>query len=786
MSDFDTLIDDCVGFIKEKLFKEKDLDFSIVSTPLEVHYFPSELLSGEWEPLIKFEGSEIKSVNNFLREATFKRLVIDNARSENNDIEKFCVLLDFCYYTKVTNKDEDTNDFWSDLYFELLRMCLDFLHVPLEHLDFWPYVESRLEWFKQGRSADPVPYGSTNLTAIRAPMSKLLFHVNRMLKNIENYSKLNTPAHYKLSAKLQLFLGQLLNLTEGANVNKRGEICTQFQEQLWSSNESVTMQTDLFRNWRKVVSSFICNPLEWAFSPAEFKSDFEKYMLPLVDVILKEEYEFYIRTKKVNAKTFAINKKLNPNYPRSHTKSIFQAEPKDSLSYISDDKAQFWRDFVHETVFSDFTITPLPLEISFCDGQEFYDQVMDVSNDFYRKSIILQIVVISSLVERILTKDSVNSFYKARYTSNTGKKVASDELGPEAHSETLKFFEFVVSGRIMTFYNLRDPNFHTVICNILRDEETRTMNKIENSYKGISEFKLPTNQLPVVDFDYSFKKYGWVKLGNKKIDNVWKIPTGLNLVKEACEESQSANELYASLKQQYDSKDVDMDRQKKEESAIVKQWRVLRYLRPQYMFEFNKVDEDTGIGGLFDTSLIEESKRKKELKKQESIEKEKEEHLKLLTAARNYTEEKKNRKKRALEEEELEVDSKSSEKKVKAEATQAELGEPIGGNTSKSEEPKGVESDENGRKESESLQKIDMKEENVNELTEKEEERKEELQQVKDNSELGAEDNEEFMSESKDDMEIDSNEEALVNNQNQEIPEASIEKSNVAATENGS
>lgn len=106
---------------------------------------------------------------------------------------------------------------------------------------------------------------------------------------------------------------------------------------------------------------------------------------------------------------------------------------------------------------------------------------------------------------------------------------------------------------------------------------------------------------------------------------------------------------------------------------IVRQWQTLRFLRSQYLFDFNKVNENTGVDGLFES--YEKDEVLNDDIKQKLLCKINQEHKKKLQDAKEYRIGKE-QKKRALEEGTLSRDEKEVKLQRLDDSSLAEEDEP--------------------------------------------------------------------------------------------------------------
>lgn len=641
MHSYDSIIENYTNFLKNELFEAKKINDIDISVPLDRSFFSEDLLRGDW-PTLNNEAIEDEDVFA-LKEAAIKKLFYQFTNlNEKQCVLGFTVVMDFCHTMKYDEADNSAKN-WAFIFFELFRLALGFLKVPSGLLHFWPYVDSRLSWFKEGLSVES-QYGRTNLSAIKAPFSKVVFQLNKMLQSMQLHSKLLCPSHYKLAMKMHWFLAQCLSPNEQANTNKRGNIAKEMPEKLWEKDDLDHHQSGFSTHWHEVQQNILQDPIRWAFSDRFHQQAFEKPLTYLLDEILKQESDFYSRIKRVKSEYLRASRKPREEIPEKLQIKLYEVEKKDTLKTISDSKVNFWREVYVLQESLETSLRPLPLEYATWNTNEVLAQLRSPYVDFYRKSFVLQVLFTFNLIEAILSDESVSKFYQAQMAM-PGQ--STDIPSETKYSETLDFCRHLIKDRIANFYDFRDKEFSQVIKSALQTEKLFMRNKISRGSKQLSDFEYLEEPFGTLSKpDHSFKKFGWILLGNKKIDKVWKIKTGLDQIKN---NHPNPKDLYITLKEEHDNSTDGKGTVQLDES-IVKQWQYLRSLKSDFLFDFHKVDESTGINGLFEDSLIKRSKEKKKNLRLHLEDEEREKHAKKLQEARSYFQNKDQKKREAEDE----------------------------------------------------------------------------------------------------------------------------------------
>lgn len=670
----DSHIQQCVDFVSPiiKLIAENTAD--VINSPLNSNSFESELLEFNWEPLLNSK----KGKSDLLTDLVLKRLVTDLLSSEDvhDDltlhVKKCSVILDFCFHSKQY-REKPTS--WIVVYFELFSTIFDMLNWPNATLKFWPYVESRMDWFKMGNSLEPLPFGSTNMISYKQPLYDKLRHWNDLLKMVQNNSSLNTPLDNIMSYKLTKFLSELLPLHEESNFNRSALISTkQGSGNPWNKTISSATKRDnssenvFATDYNYVFDNLLTCPLEFAFRPTEHKVDLDKVLSNLLDSIFETEEDFYRGIKNSHKKLVDINEKLNHQYPCE-----YEYSPKTQPSYLKnssrlmEEREAFWHKFCSLRVSTVDMLQPTLLDVSTANPDTLYIQMMETDNDFYRKQFLLQLYFTINMVRQIVTLPEVEKFYKLCYQKEKpSRSINFDNLDETNRRKTSALCNHILDNRISKFYRHRDPPLASLLQR-LAAKDKKFLEAKADGFKVFQSFQVLEHSLEPLTFNYAFKKFGFVEMGNKLVNNVWKINTGLDKIKRP---QGSVKELYDSLHEKFNSGEP-VTPSTEYDDKVIKEWQYLRSLRPQYLFEFNKVDENVGIKGLFDPSLMESQKKKKRELFQSILQETRRPHMSKLEEARNYIAEKQ-RKKRAHEEEMEE----NSHKKAKVESPEGPTTNP--------------------------------------------------------------------------------------------------------------
>lgn len=687
MLELEKLVERNVSFLQPQLVKIAEESQKVLTQPLEARAFEEKLLKLEWKPL---RGEEFTDKNfDTIIDLSFKRLISDTLSGliegddESSGIKsiqqrlQFCsVVLDLSRHSRNSRKNPDD---WPYAYFDLFGVAVDLLSWPNHIMHFWTYPESRIDWFKEGSVDEDKYNGVSNLISYKAPLSEKLRHWNGTLRMVEYNSFLNTPAHYKMKFKFEKFISELLPIYEESNFNRSATVSrSQKSGNPWNKHtikgRAVTPAEKMTTDYTYIVDKLIMAPIEFAFKSIEFKLDIEAALSPLLDAIFDCEDKLYKTLKSNNRRISTLNSKLNKNY-----QSDFDIGHSRQPSYISssekikEDRNKFWEQLLD--VYNNERNIPRPAitELSTSNPESLLDQLISPENDFFRKQVILQLCFVVSIIPKLLDSEEIRNFYKNCYQKdNLLNFVNFKSLDERNTRKTLGICTHMCASRVKNFYITRDPTFYSILQTLLESDDRYLNDKIDGFkvFQSFTPFKLlKQEEEPAVD--YSFKKFGFILLGNKQISNVWKIKTGLSAVNS---ETTDASELFKSLEQKYKSGEVVVD--ESDEDKALMQWRTLRLLRSKYLFQLHNVNEEVGLKGLFDSELINESqKRKSEFK--ESLKSEiYKAHNEKLEKARDFFKKKEDQK-RKLEVETTDIPVEPATKKIKLSENQETSGTNI-------------------------------------------------------------------------------------------------------------
>ncbi|SCV04487.1 LAMI_0H16534g1_1 [Lachancea mirantina] len=626
MTGISSMIDSCEKFLETEVLGQ----FSSESKTVHGHDIPEVLSTGTLDGNWSEEASVLDEDEKFqIHEASIKKSFLkEGGPNQEMKLSRFAVLIDLCYI--MSQREKEISRKWILLQFELLRLSMGLLHLPHEHLEFWPFLESRIERLKAGFSSK-VEYGSTNLTAIKAPFSKLVFSLNKMLQDMRAQSRLLTPAHFQLMAKIHSFLAQCLSPAEPANANRKGDIARSLPLEIWDLNVTSPQHfKDFHSSWTRIQEHFIRKPLNWVYGDSSFRANFEKDITLIIDDVLKTELRFYSTVKHRGACSRAPVARLNEVTSQSINMTR-SSKPADSLCSRDADATSL--EEINETYFKmRLSLQPLPLDWPSWSPAKIHFLIRNDRIDNYRKSFLEQMLITADLINAILTDSLTYKFYRSQVEST--EKHADYDLDDDAKVQLSNFVVKLVRNRILEFYKIWDPTFFILMEALLKGEAKSRNLKITKGSKMFGDFKYLTEDIIFVPASNcsSFKKFGWIRLGNKKIDSAWNLRTGLDQLPVVPETPQ---ECYDQFQKEFKESNQKQDNAEPDE-AIVQHWRQLRFLRERYLFELSKVDEETGPGGLFDVSLIAASKKRKYLRRQVLQQEKLHQHAEMLKQAREF------------------------------------------------------------------------------------------------------------------------------------------------------
>ncbi|KOH00984.1 Hpr1p [Saccharomyces eubayanus] len=609
MADVEELIQDSVGFLHKTFDALPTSLHSIKNEPLSSTLFDDSILNFEWEPL----KNCISMVHDrdLLVDTVLKKFIIDSMTNaiEDDEVNNFergllnsCICLDFVYNARRNRKTPST---WGNTFFDLFSTTIDLLNSPSSFLKFWPYAESRIEWFKMNTSVEPILFGESNLISYKQPLYEKLRHWNDVLAKLENNDMLNTTKHFNMKFKLENFLSELLPINEESNFNRSASISAlQYSDSKWnktiSGRESSHNSDAIFSaDYNFVFENLITRPIEFAFSDVEFKNDVDRSLAPLLDAILEIEEGFYGKIKKNNKTRFALEETLNNEYYANYdvmtpTLPVYMKQS----SSMKMDRNEFWLDLQNIKESRDFLLRPTIMDISLSNTNSLYRQLTQEDDDYYRKQFILQLCFTVNLVRNLISSEETRHFYKSCYLrENPMSHINFENLDENNKKRGLNLCSYICDNRILKFYKIKDPDFHSIVQKLLSSDENFVTAKIDG-FKEFQSFKISNEKISSPNFDKSFKKFTFVKMGNKSINSIWKIATGLDKIERDLKKPEG---VYEAAHSKWESKVSAEAPSEEAKDEIIRQWQTLRFLRSQYLFDFNKVNENTGVDGLFES-----------------------------------------------------------------------------------------------------------------------------------------------------------------------------------------
>ncbi|KAL3233087.1 THO complex subunit HPR1 [Nakaseomyces bracarensis] len=573
------------------------------------------------------------------------------------------VLLDFTFNTRFHMSDYSQ---CSVIYFEIFSHLTDLLNWPYEIKEFWSYTESRIHFFKCGNSLEVSLLGESQLISYKPPLFDKLRKWNEMLLHINKRGLFNNPNDNEMKNKWLIFISALLPVNEESNFNRSGTITKNPKSnkernmiRYKSPGRNKSQEGMFMEDYCYVLSEFIESPFEYICSSFDHKLELDNVLSAIIDSLLDLEDEFYTLIKKEKKSISSINATLTPNY----TSTDYATKPNIpkfmDVSEKVDEINRFANDELLKSLESIKHIPqPTAFEISLKDADSLYQQMMILENDFYRKQFLIQVYFTCLLIERILTKEDVYEFYN---NNNSKTKAKETEMFGRLNEQNIKkatlFSQHLIENRINKFYCFKDPEFYSLLKSLSVSEDCFVMLKL-NGFKQFGDILVSSNIATAPVIDKSFKKFGFVKMGNKQINNVWKIETGFSNLRF---ESSSPATLYQELKENLNDS-VRFDDNK----DIVKTWQILRSLRSQYLFDFTGFNENNGLKGLYEKDANPPSTNLK-IWKEQSIKDFNEPHRLKLQQAREYVQ-KRNEKKR-----EHELSENGDNKRQKTEGGQNEI-----------------------------------------------------------------------------------------------------------------
>lgn len=581
----------------------------------------------------------------------------DSASSALQQSLNHCaVVMDFCFHSRLARKDPSN---WKSTFLSLFDLMMNLLSWPSDMSLFWKYPETRSNWFKSDYLSDNEDSQVSTLLSIKAPLSEHLRRWNEFLKKINRNTTFNTPLHYKMKFKLEKFLSNLLSVEEESNYNRSAQISLkQDSSNPWNrkiNNSRASTSSEIFtEDYLYLFNKLITNPIGFAFGNFDTKRNVEDALKKMLDALLDVEDMFYKRTKFSHRDVAKINEKINENYY-----SDYMILSKDEPTYLRNSepfqkkKEELWLGINNIVNQNNHIPRPTLMSFSTKNPDSFYDQMMKVSNDLHRKEFILQILFVSSLIEKLIETTDVRAFYKNAIEKEFGDlSLDIKRLDDKNIRATASVYNFMCKNRITSFYENRDQVFTSVLKKMI-DCDTRYMTAKIHGFKYFNSFNTKC-EVTSYDVDASFKKFGFIKLGNKQIDNVWKIKTGLDSIEERFEDPKK---VFDNLKNNPIESDVIVGQESPE---IVKLWQTLRIIRNKYLFQLENYNEKNGSRGFFDNNLVDQIKEERRDQIASLLAKVKIPHQEELQKARDYAEQKATLKRKA---EDIEQDEEHQAKK---------------------------------------------------------------------------------------------------------------------------
>lgn len=235
---------------------------------------------------------------------------------------------------------------------------------------------------------------------------------------------------------------------------------------------------------------------------------------------------------------------------------------------------------------------PNPLDMSTTDEYSLFDQFMTLENDIFRKQFMMQVYFTSYIITQLIESDEVRDFFNTNISKvKAAHSISFDDMEKQNIKKASTFTKHLMVNRIKRFYGNKDKKFLDMIESLELSESCFHKLKM-NGFKQFNDFHITEEDIVVPDIDKSFKKFGFVKMGNKQINNVWKIETGISNIKEV---KLVPHEVLEKLQDKYAQSEGN-------EIDIVKSWQSLRLLRGPYLFKLSGINEEKGLKGLFEES----------------------------------------------------------------------------------------------------------------------------------------------------------------------------------------
>lgn len=269
------------------------------------------------------------------------------------------------------------------------------------------------------------------------------------------------------------------------------------------------------------------------FSDLEYKNDVDRSLSPLLDAILEIEENFYSKIKMNNRTRYSLEEALNTEYYANYDvmtpKLPVYMKHSNAMKM---DRNEFWANLQNIKESDDYTLRPTIMDISLSNTTCLYKQLTQEDDDYYRKQFILQLCFTTNLIRNLISSDETRNFYKSCYLrENPLSDIDFENLDEVNKKRGLNLCSYICDNRVLKFYKIKDPDFYRVIRKLMSSDEKFTTAKIDG-FKEFQNFRISKEKIPPPAFDETFKKFTFIKMGNKLINNVWKIPTGLDKIEQ--------------------------------------------------------------------------------------------------------------------------------------------------------------------------------------------------------------------------------------------------------------
>ncbi|KAH3901955.1 Hpr1p SCDLUD_001741 [Saccharomycodes ludwigii] len=659
-----------------KQFDHIECTESILSYPLDKEYFSPDLSEGEWLveehnvkesaistlKVLAIEALFIEWFNNYKKSCSANTTqqeknidTFDQPPTELRLMYKFCGILDMIYYCRsnlaTSTPISKVVDPWTTLYFQSIITVFQLFPNTEHQLIFIKYVFSRIEWLKQGKETTPLKYGFNNLSGIRAPLSSFLLEINNFIKKLSVNNKFNTLLDNRLVMQFQWLISQLCTLDEGVNTNKECLVAksnastngiddtTATENNITQGNSVVTNDAKLppfIYDYLHIKTMILDNPFN-AFTKLEhdvsgqtkYKS-FSKRLNDFIKFLIGKERTFYETVERNKQDFFSIQNALNKQICSIGWKYENMRKPLPP-------NIELYKIYENAIMNSLFDVD-VKLDKKSLD---FNTLLQNSKSDFHRKYIIIRLFNVLFFYKNLYEHDDLASIYLSK-NLDLEEKLMVDK-NSKIIFEHLKELSLTNIKTISDFYRHYDPVFIERLEKLFTFESKHLlMERLNfNASTAIPSDMKPSTMIcqdiigtsidDLPRINYSFKKKSFIKLGDSKINNIWKIGYDLDSDITTTGNNDDVDVLlYNELKSKYDFNQEgagDSKSQSDDNDSALQDWRYLRLLRNKHLFEFNQVDERTGINGLFDSKLIEQSIRD-DLDNQAHLDKEQEMKIK--------------------------------------------------------------------------------------------------------------------------------------------------------------